>query len=304
MGSPTDRDPPVDHDRRWSATVERETLVLESSGPDGDLASSPACRAAAVDALQNRSVERVVVRRHGLEYRYDDYTAAVLVAAGRFADLVADRDPRLATLTRRDPLAAAREATARGGAIADVAAESGLTLLAERVADHNAPGSAEVTEGQPSITIPFFPTPLCRRMFYAQRTTVPDSAAELRAEYDDQLAAIVEETGLEETATATAVDEGTLERLVEGDLPSLAFTEAAELVALVDGEPDAETVVEIACDHLLLGMSMAVLDVEAVESELELDLDAKEIQQKIERRAPMSFEEYVHLQHAIVSRMP
>ncbi len=43
----------------------------------------------------------------------------------------------------------------------------------------------------------------------------------------------------------------------------------------------------MACEHLLLGMSTAVLDVDAVESDLEIDLAAKEIQQKIERRAPI-----------------
>ncbi|WP_255193433.1 DUF5791 family protein [Natronobeatus ordinarius] len=141
-------------------------------------------------------------------------------------------------------------------------------------------------------------------MFYEQRLTVPDSPAELRAAYDDDLAGIVEAVGLEMAATTTDVDRETLEALLDGDSPELAVEEAAALVALADGEPDAETVVEIACDHLLLGMSTAVLDVEAVESELELDLDAKEVQQKIERRAPMSFEEYVHIQHVIVSRMP
>ena len=141
-------------------------------------------------------------------------------------------------------------------------------------------------------------------MFYEQRLTVPDSPAELRAAYDDDLAGIVEAVGLETAAATTDVDREALEALLDGDSPDLAFEDAAALVALADGEPDAETVVEIACDHLLLGMSTAVLDVEAVESELELDLDAKEVQQKIERRAPMSFEEYVHIQHVIVSRMP
>jgi hypothetical protein len=49
-------------------------------------------------------------------------------------------------------------------------------------------------------------------------------------------------------------------------------------------------------------MTTGVMDVDAVASELEIDLDAKEVQQKIERRAPMTFDEFVHVQHVIASR--
>ena len=58
------------------------------------------------------------------------------------------------------------------------------------------------------------------------------------------------------------------------------------------------------CEHLLLGMSTGVMDVDTLASEIALDMDPKEIQQKLERRAPMSFDEYVHLQHAIARRQP
>ncbi|MFC4246748.1 DUF5791 family protein [Natribaculum luteum] len=141
-------------------------------------------------------------------------------------------------------------------------------------------------------------------MFYEQRMTVPDSPAELRAEYEDDLAEIVDRVGLETAADATDVDREALEALVDGDSPALSLEDAAQVQALSDGEPDAETIVEMAGEHLLLGMSTAVLDVETVASELELELDPKEIQQKIERRAPMSFEEYVHVQYVIADGAP
>ncbi|AGB36534.1 DUF5791 family protein [Natronococcus occultus] len=140
-------------------------------------------------------------------------------------------------------------------------------------------------------------------MFYEQRTTVPETPADLRAEYDDQLASIVEQRGLEDTADRTDVDPAVLEALLEDGSPDLSLADAAEIQALEDDEPDAETIETMACEHLLLGMTTAVLDVDAVESHLEMELDAKEVQQKIERRAPMSFEEYVHLQHVIAGRM-
>ncbi len=141
-------------------------------------------------------------------------------------------------------------------------------------------------------------------MFYEQRTTTPESPDELRAAYDRDLAAVVEAHGTEHVADETAVGRDRLERLAAGDAPDLSLEEAAQILSLGEGEPDAETIVEIACDHLLLGMSTAVLDVDAVETKLAIDLDAKEVQQKIERRAPMSFDEFVHIQYVIADSAP
>lgn len=141
-------------------------------------------------------------------------------------------------------------------------------------------------------------------MFYEQRMTVPETPADLRAEYEANLASIVDRHGVETAVDRTTVDRETIEALLDEASPALSLEAAAEIQALEEDEPDAETIVTMACEHLLLGMSSAVLDVDSVESYLEIDLDAKEVQQKIERRAPMSFEEYVHVQHVIVDQMP
>lgn len=140
-------------------------------------------------------------------------------------------------------------------------------------------------------------------MFYEQRMTVPETPADLRAEYEADLASIVDRHSVETAVDRTTVDRETIEAVRDEASPALSLEEAAEIQALEEDEPDAETIVTMACEHLLLGMSSAVLDVDSVESYLEIDLDAKEIQQKIERRAPMSFEEYVHVQHVIVGQM-
>lgn len=141
-------------------------------------------------------------------------------------------------------------------------------------------------------------------MIHDQRTTVPDSAAAHRAAYEADLAAIVERVGIDAAAARTDVDRETLEGLAAGEAPELTLEEAAHIQALEEGAPDAETIVTMACEHLLLGMSSAVLDVDALESELEIDLEAKEIQQKIERRAPMTLSEFAHLEYAIVDGTP
>ena len=142
-------------------------------------------------------------------------------------------------------------------------------------------------------------------MFHEQRTSAPDSPDELRQEYDDDLAAVLESHGIETVADETDVDRERLEALLEGEAPDLTLEEAAQVQSLADGAPDdPETIVTMATEHLLLGMSSAVLDVDALETELALELDAKEIQQKIERRAPMSVEEFVHVQYVIADGMP
>ncbi|RQG88951.1 hypothetical protein EA462_11200 [Natrarchaeobius halalkaliphilus] len=141
-------------------------------------------------------------------------------------------------------------------------------------------------------------------MFHEQRMSVPDSPDGLRAEYDADLQAALERDDPSAAGDAIDVDRTDIEALSAGESPDLSLEEAAEIQSLAEGTADPETIVTMACEHLLLGMSTAVLDVDAVESELDLELDAKEIQQKIERRAPMSFDEFVHIQYVIVDSVP
>ena len=141
-------------------------------------------------------------------------------------------------------------------------------------------------------------------MFYDQRMTVPDSPADLRAEYEDDLRAVVDQHGTDAVDEQTDVDRETAEALLESESPDLTISEVAQIQSLADGEPEPDEMVTIACEHLLLGMSTAVLDVDAIESELEIELDAKEVQQKLEQRAPMSLEEFVHIQYVIAGRSP
>jgi len=141
-------------------------------------------------------------------------------------------------------------------------------------------------------------------MFHDQRHDVDGlSVADLRAEYVDDLATVVAESGIDAIVDATDLDRPAVEAIADGALPAeFMLTDAAAVLSVRDGVADPDTVVEIAADHLLLGMTTGVMDVDAVASELEIDLDAKEVQQKIERRAPMTFDEFVHVQHVIASR--
>jgi type IV secretory pathway ATPase VirB11/archaellum biosynthesis ATPase len=112
---------------------ERDRLVVDARHcpHDGRLATEPECRGTVIGALTDADAESVVVRNAGRERAYLDEAAALLVAAGRFVDRVSFHDDRLASLARTDPLAAAREATGRAPPVADVAAESGLAMVAQ-----------------------------------------------------------------------------------------------------------------------------------------------------------------------------
>ena len=125
---------------------------------------------------------------------------------------------------------------------------------------------------------------------------------ELHAAYEQVLAETVETQGIDAVAEATAVDESTLDALVDGESAELTLEEAAAILATDPDRPDADFIVADARDVLLMGMSTAVLDVEAIQSGINGQLEAKEIQQKVEGRYPITLDEYAVLHQFIESK--
>ena len=123
----------TEDDCRCEAVFEGDRLRVDSDDCPGDgrLAESEACRSTVVAALEERDVESVCTRAAGFERAYEDDAAALLVAAGRFADAVAFHDEELAARAREDPLGAARVASGRGDTLARAAAETGLAAFLE-----------------------------------------------------------------------------------------------------------------------------------------------------------------------------
>jgi len=126
-------------DCRCSPAFEGDRLVVTATDcpGEGDLVGHPACRAAVVEALRARDAETVVTRSRGVERRYEGRAAALLLAAGRFAERVAFREERLAERVARDPLAVAVEAAGRAGPVADIVAETGLAAVADAATDYD-----------------------------------------------------------------------------------------------------------------------------------------------------------------------
>lgn len=130
------------------------------------------------------------------------------------------------------------------------------------------------------------------------------SAEELRVEYERHLASIVTERGVSSVAQSTAIDEGTLNDLLDGRSPHLSVEEAASIMACTGRWPDAETVMLELRDTLMLRMSSAVMDVDTLSIAIDEDLDPTAIQQRIEGRHRMTLDEYAQVVHAIAEASP
>ncbi|WP_238993893.1 type II/IV secretion system ATPase subunit [Halobellus captivus] len=127
--------------------ADRRELVADGSACPGagDLARSRGCRATVIAALEDRDVDVVRTRSEGVERAYSDAAVGLLLAAGRFAERARVHDESLAERARVDPLGAAHRAAGRAGALARIAAESGLAAGAERVTERRSTAAIDGT---------------------------------------------------------------------------------------------------------------------------------------------------------------
>ncbi len=123
--------------------------------------------------------------------------------------------------------------------------------------------------------------------------------SELHERYLKALATAIDDHGVGSVAEASGVDPAKLRAILDGDAPDVTLEEAASVLSVRDGSPDGETIAMVARDELLMGMTTAVLDVEAVESGIDGELEAREIQSKIEGRFPMTLREFALLHQYI-----
>ena len=126
--------------------------------------------------------------------------------------------------------------------------------------------------------------------------------ASLVAGYAEQLATTLEAVGIDTAADETELDRATLSAVADGDVDALSLTDAAAIYVLAESTPDSEAIVLETRDHLLMGMTTAVLDVDAVAAELDVDLTGQEVQQAIEGRATLTLKELAAIQAVIDGR--
>ena len=138
--------------------------------------------------------------------------------------------------------------------------------------------------------------------------TVADDAADLSAAglqtaYETRLQEILDTVGVETADAETDLDRDTLAGVADGEAADLTLTEAAAIAALDDEFPDAEAIVLETRDHLLMGMTTAVLDVDAIAANLDVGLTGQEVQQAIEGRVEMPVAELAAIQSVIEQRL-
>jgi hypothetical protein len=133
-------------------------------------------------------------------------------------------------------------------------------------------------------------------------TAGEQSPDELLDAYESVLARTVETVGVDAVVSATELDTETVEAVGAGDAAELTLEEAAAILATDPDRPDADAIQAEAQDILLLGMTTAVLDVESLSSGIDVELEPKEIQQKIEGRFPITLSEYARLHSFIEGR--
>jgi len=121
------------------------------------------------------------------------------------------------------------------------------------------------------------------------------SPAALHEAYLDRLRETIEAVGVETVARRSGVDEGIIAGLSAGESPELTLEAAAAILSADPELPSGEHVAAEARDILLMGMTTAVVDVDAVAAGIDLDVDPKEIQQKVEGRHPVTLAEYAHV---------
>jgi hypothetical protein len=129
-----------------------------------------------------------------------------------------------------------------------------------------------------------------------------DSAEGAIELYAGELRGIVAETGPGAVADATGLDGAVVDAIVDADVETVGrmhLTEVASILTLVDGR-DADAIVADARDELLLAMSSAVTDVERLAAGMDIGLNPKEIQAKLEGRYPMRLREYAALRTELV----
>lgn len=103
-------------------------------------------------------------------------------------------------------------------------------------------------------------------------------------------------------SSPTAVEESSSPALDRGEAGAVTVTDAAAILATGSDRLDATAIEAELRDQLLIEMSGAVVDVDTLASEIDLERSGKELQQRIEGRASMTLREYAAIRHALAIR--
>lgn len=135
-------------------------------------------------------------------------------------------------------------------------------------------------------------------MFEGPDPTAVGSPEDLASEYLGELAAAIDE------GSARGIPASVREAIDTRDPGGVTIDQAATILSRTNDTLDSAAIEAELRDRLLIEMSTAVVDVDALAESLSLERSPKELQQRIESRAPMTVREYAHIRAALAARMP
>lgn len=126
---------------------------------------------------------------------------------------------------------------------------------------------------------------------------------EVYERYVGELGDVVAEHGVDTVRDRSGLDGAVLEAINAGEPPELTLEDGAAVLAVRTDAPPADTIAAESRDALLMGMTTAVLDVEALAAEIGGELEPREIQSKVEGRYPMTLGEFALLHQFLEFRI-
>lgn len=129
-----------------------------------------------------------------------------------------------------------------------------------------------------------------------------NSPDELYARYLDELRSILQAANAEERFAELQIDEELITELKRENDVSLTLREAVEIWALQSDTFDPDQLVSETRHDLMLSMSQAITNIDAVAGNLDADLSPNEIQAKLEGRLPLTLYEFAVLKQYFTNR--
>ena len=126
-------------------------------------------------------------------------------------------------------------------------------------------------------------------------------ATTLLAAFETVLSEAVADAGRERVVAETELDESDVDAVAEGSVADLTVDDAAAVIA-VSRDADVDAIRFELRDHLLMGMTTAVLDVDAIAGAIDADLTGQESQQAVEGRAAMTLAQLAEVMAVIEAR--
>jgi hypothetical protein len=124
----------------------------------------------------------------------------------------------------------------------------------------------------------------------------------LREAYESQLRSVVDAVGAETAAAESGVDPDRIRAIEDGAVPDLRVEDAAAILAVDDGRPDAKSIVLELRDHLLMAMTTGVVDVDTLAANVDLDLSGQEVQQALEGRTELTLAQLAAIHQFLAAR--